>query len=59
MGLNYSVKAHELHHRKFTTNYAQYWMGIDKLMGTFSAYDAATTSSSAADEAAPEKEKGG
>lgn len=40
LGLNYSVKAHEMHHRKFTTNYAQYWMGIDRLMGTFTPYDA-------------------
>lgn len=39
LGLNYSVKAHEFHHRKFTTNYAQYWMGIDKFMGTFKPYD--------------------
>ena len=38
LGLNYSVKAHEMHHRKFTTNYAQYWMGMDKLMGTFVEY---------------------
>lgn len=44
-GLNYSVKAHEMHHRKFTTNYAQYWMGIDRLMGTFSPYEASITQS--------------
>lgn len=42
LGLKYSVKAHEMHHRKFTTNYAQYWMGVDKLMGTYSPYDSAT-----------------
>lgn len=44
-GLNYSVKAHEMHHRKFTTNYAQYWMGMDRLMGTFSPYDSSTSAS--------------
>jgi sterol desaturase/sphingolipid hydroxylase (fatty acid hydroxylase superfamily) len=44
LGLNYSVKAHEMHHRKFTTNYAQYWMGIDRLMGTYTPYDALTKS---------------
>ena len=43
LGLNYSVKAHEMHHRRFTTNYAQYWMGIDKLMSTFSPYDESTS----------------
>jgi len=43
LGLNYNVKAHEMHHRKFTTNYAQYWMGIDRIMGTFSPYDASTS----------------
>mmetsp|Transcript_3062 Transcript_3062/g.6136 ORF Transcript_3062/g.6136 Transcript_3062/m.6136 type:complete len:277 (+) Transcript_3062:92-922(+) len=45
LGLNYSVKAHEMHHRKFTTNYAQYWMGMDRLMGTFSPYNSTTSSS--------------
>lgn len=47
LGFNYSVKAHETHHRKFTTNYAQYWMGIDHAMGTFRPY-AATTSAAEA-----------
>ena len=56
LGLNYSVKAHEMHHRKFTTNYAQYWMGIDKLMRTFSPYETTTSTS---EKAAPQKEKGG
>jgi len=46
LGFNYSVKAHETHHRKFTTNYAQYWMGIDHAMGTFRPYDASTSASS-------------
>ena len=38
LGLSYSVKAHEMHHRKFNLNYAQYWMGMDKMMGTFKPY---------------------
>jgi len=44
--MNYNVKAHEMHHRKFTTNYAQYWLGIDHLMGTYMEYDESTTTSS-------------
>jgi sterol desaturase/sphingolipid hydroxylase (fatty acid hydroxylase superfamily) len=43
LGLNYSVKAHEMHHRFYNTNYAQYWLGMDKLMGTFDPYTADNT----------------
>jgi sterol desaturase/sphingolipid hydroxylase (fatty acid hydroxylase superfamily) len=40
LGFNYSVKAHEMHHRKFTLNYAQYFMLWDRAMGTFRPYAA-------------------
>lgn len=40
LGFRYSVKAHEMHHRCFTTNYAQYCMLWDSVMGTFSEYHA-------------------
>ena len=32
------VRAHELHHRKPNTNYAQYVMFWDRLMGTYHPY---------------------
>jgi len=38
LGFTYSVKAHEMHHRMFTTNYAQYFMFWDHVMGTFTEY---------------------
>jgi sterol desaturase/sphingolipid hydroxylase (fatty acid hydroxylase superfamily) len=37
--LQYSVANHEMHHRKFTVNYAQYSMWYDHLMKTFAAYE--------------------
>lgn len=37
--LNYSVANHEMHHRKFTVNYAQYCMWYDHVMKTFSIYE--------------------
>lgn len=40
LGFTYSVKAHEMHHRQFTTNYAQYFMFWDLAMGTFTEYHA-------------------
>eukprot|EP00617_Octactis_speculum_P015535 CAMPEP_0185769128 /NCGR_PEP_ID=MMETSP1174-20130828/53387_1 /TAXON_ID=35687 /ORGANISM="Dictyocha speculum, Strain CCMP1381" /LENGTH=254 /DNA_ID=CAMNT_0028454087 /DNA_START=74 /DNA_END=838 /DNA_ORIENTATION=+ len=40
LGFHYSVQAHEMHHRCFTTNYAQYYMFWDEVMGTFSPYHA-------------------
>lgn len=40
LGFTYSVKAHEMHHRKFTMNYAQYFMFWDRVMGTFRPYAA-------------------
>ena len=38
-GIHYSVRSHEMHHRKPNTNYAQYVMFWDQLMGTFVDYD--------------------
>jgi len=35
----YSVANHEMHHRKFTVNYAQYCMWYDHLMKTYTAYE--------------------
>lgn len=40
--LGYSVANHEMHHRKFTVNYAQYSMIYDHLMGTFAPYEGPT-----------------
>jgi sterol desaturase/sphingolipid hydroxylase (fatty acid hydroxylase superfamily) len=37
--LRYSVGNHEMHHRKFVVNYAQYCMLYDHLMKTFSTYE--------------------
>jgi len=37
--LKYSVANHEMHHRKFTVNYAQYSMFYDHLMKTFAVYE--------------------
>ena len=38
-GFEYSVAAHEMHHRYPKSNYAQYFMYWDKLMGTYKEYD--------------------
>mmetsp|Transcript_18200 Transcript_18200/g.27194 ORF Transcript_18200/g.27194 Transcript_18200/m.27194 type:complete len:291 (-) Transcript_18200:571-1443(-) len=39
-GLEYSVGNHEMHHRKFTVNYAQYVMWYDtKMANTFAEYE--------------------
>jgi hypothetical protein len=38
-GVDYSVRAHEMHHRQPNTNFAQYVMGWDRLMGTYKPYD--------------------
>jgi sterol desaturase/sphingolipid hydroxylase (fatty acid hydroxylase superfamily) len=35
----YSVANHEMHHRKFTVNYAQYCMWYDHLVQTFATYE--------------------
>ena len=40
--LGYSVANHEMHHRKFTVNYAQYSMLYDYFMGTFAPYEGPT-----------------
>ena len=37
--MEYSVANHEMHHRKFTINYAQYCMWYDHTMNTFSSYE--------------------
>merc|ERR1711924_31568 len=34
----YQVRDHEMHHRFYTCNYAQYFMGWDYLMGTYKPY---------------------
>jgi len=39
LGIDYSVRAHEMHHRKPQTNFAQYVMFWDRLMGTYRPYD--------------------
>lgn len=36
--MQYSVANHEMHHRKFTINYAQYCMWYDRFMNTYGAY---------------------
>lgn len=38
LGIDYSVRAHETHHRKPNTNFAQYVMFWDRLMGTYAEY---------------------
>mmetsp|Transcript_23644 Transcript_23644/g.33183 ORF Transcript_23644/g.33183 Transcript_23644/m.33183 type:complete len:354 (-) Transcript_23644:98-1159(-) len=35
----YSVGNHEMHHRKFTINYAQYCMWYDYMMNTYASYE--------------------
>jgi sterol desaturase/sphingolipid hydroxylase (fatty acid hydroxylase superfamily) len=40
LGIEYSVRAHETHHRRPNTNFAQYVMFWDKLMGTYADYSA-------------------
>lgn len=39
LGIDYSVRSHETHHRKPTTNYAQYVMFWDRIMGTYREYE--------------------
>lgn len=39
IGISYSVRAHEMHHRKPNCNYGQHVMVWDKLMGTFKKYE--------------------
>ena len=39
LGFDYSVGAHEMHHRHPECNMAQYWMGLDKyVLGTYRSY---------------------
>lgn len=37
--VRYSVGSHEMHHRKFTVNYAQYCLWYDHVMNTFAPYE--------------------
>eukprot|EP00978_Attheya_sp_CCMP212_P008092 scaffold18835_cov52-Attheya_sp.AAC.5 len=39
LGIQYSVGSHEMHHRKFTVNYAQYCMWYDHLAHTYATYE--------------------
>jgi len=39
LGIDYSVRAHEMHHRKPQTNFAQYVMFWDRVMGTYKPYE--------------------
>jgi sterol desaturase/sphingolipid hydroxylase (fatty acid hydroxylase superfamily) len=63
LGFDYSVGAHEMHHRNPSCNMAQYWMGLDRLMGTWRAYtpvkgssDIANTAPASASKRSVEKE---
>mmetsp|Transcript_18575 Transcript_18575/g.28680 ORF Transcript_18575/g.28680 Transcript_18575/m.28680 type:complete len:356 (+) Transcript_18575:58-1125(+) len=47
----YSVGNHEMHHRKFTYNYAQYCMWYDVLLNTYAPYEGPNGSSSTPKEA--------
>mmetsp|Transcript_24361 Transcript_24361/g.78225 ORF Transcript_24361/g.78225 Transcript_24361/m.78225 type:complete len:195 (-) Transcript_24361:161-745(-) len=47
-GIEYAVRAHETHHRKPNTNFAQYVMFWDKLMGTYKEYESGIKASAAA-----------
>jgi sterol desaturase/sphingolipid hydroxylase (fatty acid hydroxylase superfamily) len=49
LGIDYSVRAHEMHHRKPNTNFAQYVMAWDRLMGTFKPYESGQPPSKGAD----------
>jgi len=48
LGIDYSVRAHEMHHRKPHTNFAQYVMFWDRLMGTYKPYESGVTGTKAA-----------
>ncbi|CAB9505984.1 C-5 sterol desaturase [Seminavis robusta] len=41
--MTYKVANHEMHHRKFTVNYAQYNLMYDHLMGTYAPYEGPTS----------------
>lgn len=38
LGIDYSVRAHEMHHRHPQKNFAQYVMFWDRIMGTYEPY---------------------
>lgn len=46
--LRYAVANHEMHHRKFTVNYAQYCMWYDHVMKTYTPYEGPATKQSVA-----------
>ena len=56
LGIDYSVRAHETHHRKPNTNYAQYVMFWDRLMGTFKPYESGLRKAAEGTAAAPPAE---
>ena len=53
LGIDYSVRAHEMHHRKPNTNFAQYVMFWDRLMGTYVEYDSGVGGAAKASSSAP------
>jgi len=55
LGIDYSVRAHETHHRKPQTNFAQYVMFWDRLMGTYREYDSGIASKPADRPAEPDR----
>ena len=46
LGIDYSVRSHETHHRKPQTNFAQYVMFWDRLMGTYKPYESGVRTAS-------------
>ena len=57
LGIDYSVRSHETHHRKPQTNYAQYVMFWDRLMGTFRPYESGWKDEGAAGKAAAQADR--
>jgi len=60
LGIDYSVRSHETHHRKPNSNYAQYVMFWDRLMGTYRPYESGQPKPAAAEGAsvaAPEPDR--
>ena len=57
LGFDYSVGAHEMHHRNPDCNMAQYWMGLDKwVLGTYRTYTSGLSSKSGRKEGGEGKE---
>jgi len=38
LGIDFSVRSHEMHHRKLTSNFGQFVMFWDRVMGTYAPY---------------------